>query len=73
MQVEHPAVLEVIEDSERFDDFDGISSHVVEVQQWYEGLQMVSDFMVRLPGRPGIKDRRLETEGLKRDWRSSAA
>lgn len=66
MQVERPAVLEVLEDSERVDVFDGTSSHVIhQVQQWYDGLQTCSDFMVRLPRPCGVQDWHLETGALQ--------
>lgn len=35
-QVGHPAVLKVLEESDRIKDFDSTMSHVMHVQQWYK-------------------------------------
>ena len=55
-QIGVPAVLELLEDSERFEDVDETSYHMVRVQQWHGGLQMGEDVVVRLPGRIGKKN-----------------
>ena len=60
-QIGVPAVLELLEDSERFDEADGESTyHVVRVQQWHGGLRMGEDVVVKLPGRLGKKGHTLE-------------
>ena len=59
-QIGVPAVLELLEDSERFEDVDGASYHVARVQQWHGGLQMGEDVVVRLPGRVGKKNSPLD-------------
>ena len=63
-QVGVPAVLEVLEDSERFEELDCVTYHVVRVQQWHGGLQMSEDVVVRLPGRIGKKNSPLEVGSI---------
>ena len=45
-QIGVPAVLELLEDSERFEEIDGSTYHAVHVQQFHGGLQMGEDVVV---------------------------